>query len=129
MDDEEDGPDDERLQAMSDQFRYERDLITAEETERWLEDRGLTLDDFNAHFLRHYWADTFERASRAGAPRLPLGARRLAGLSSIAELLLSGELDRMAQQLSWRFAAAHVATRSAHLTPGRTPAGRRPHIR
>ena len=28
---------------MSEQFRYERDLITAEETERWLADRGLTL--------------------------------------------------------------------------------------
>jgi len=50
-------PDDAELQALSEQFRYDRDLITAEETERWLEERGLTLDDFSAYCLRHYWAD------------------------------------------------------------------------
>jgi len=104
---EEEGPDDERLQTMSDQFRYERDLITAEETERWLGDRGLTLDDFNAHLLRHYWADTFDEPP---APE-PLDYRSAPDGHwdlLIAELLLSGELDRMALQLSWRFAAARA---------------------
>ncbi len=104
---EEEGPDDERLQAMSDQFRYERDLITAEETERWLEDRGLTLDDFNAHLLRHYWADTFDELPEPEPLDYASAADHHWDLL-IAELLLSGELDRMALQLSWRFAAAHV---------------------
>ena len=53
--------DDEAIERAAEQFRYERDLITAEETERWLAERGLTLNDFGAHFVRHYldkhWTD------------------------------------------------------------------------
>ncbi len=37
-------PDDVELQASSEEFRIDRDLITAEETEGWLEERGLTLE-------------------------------------------------------------------------------------
>jgi hypothetical protein len=48
--------DDAIVQTMSEQFRYEHDLITAEETEQWLEDRGLTLEDFSGHFTRRHWA-------------------------------------------------------------------------
>lgn len=43
-------PDDDALQASSESFRYEHDLITAGETEEWLEGRGLTTDDFGAWF-------------------------------------------------------------------------------
>ena len=38
-------------------FRYDHDLITAEETERWLADRELTLSDFSDYFTRHYWGE------------------------------------------------------------------------
>lgn len=37
------------LQAWSEVFRYDRELLTAEETERWLEARGLDEGDFVAH--------------------------------------------------------------------------------
>ena len=47
--------DDDAIESAAQRFRYERDLITAEETERWLAERGLTLHDFGAHFVRHYW--------------------------------------------------------------------------
>lgn len=100
-------PDEASLQSLSEQFRYERDLITAEETERWLEDRGLTLEDFNAYFLRHYWAETFDEPTERPALDLASAPDALWDLLR-AELLLSGELDRMARQLSWRFAAAHA---------------------
>src|SRR3954454_68687 len=36
--------DDNELDAAAEAFRYERDLITAEETEQWLAARGLNLD-------------------------------------------------------------------------------------
>lgn len=36
----------EALQRVSEKFRYEHDLISAGETEGWLESRGLRLDDF-----------------------------------------------------------------------------------
>ncbi len=40
------------LQARSEEFRIGRDLISAEETERWLDERGLSLDDFSDFFIR-----------------------------------------------------------------------------
>src|SRR5450755_4073509 len=44
---------DEAIDTAAEQFRYRHDLITAEETERWLAERGLTLNDFSAYFVRH----------------------------------------------------------------------------
>ena len=40
------------LQARSEEFRISRDLISAEETERWLDERGLILDDFSDFLIR-----------------------------------------------------------------------------
>jgi hypothetical protein len=45
-------PADGDVQALCDAWRYERDLITAEETERWLEARGVTLEEFDEFILR-----------------------------------------------------------------------------
>src|SRR5438093_12975434 len=52
-----DPPSEAALQGLAEQFRYDRDLITAEETEHWLEERGLSFDDFSYHFLRRYWKE------------------------------------------------------------------------
>jgi hypothetical protein len=111
-DDEEAEADEEELQSLSEQFRYDRDLITAEDTERWLADRGLTLDDFNAHFLRHYWASTLDEPAEP-EPVDYFSASDAVWDLLAAELMLSGEFDRMAERLSWRFAAA--------LAPGGDP--------
>lgn len=99
--------DDGTLQSMSEQFRYDRDLITAEETERWLEDRGLTLDDFDAHFLRHYWSDVLAEGVEPEAVDYRSATDDLLRLL-LAELTLSGELDRLARALGWRIAAARA---------------------
>src|SRR5437016_9192935 len=45
----------ETLTSMSEDFRYERELLTVEEIERWLVARDLTEDDFNAYLVRRYW--------------------------------------------------------------------------
>ena len=99
--------DDSAIDAAAEQFRYEHDLITAEETEHWLEERGLTLSDFSDYFVRHYWgdeADDFEPEALDyfSAPN------ELRDLLTI-ELILSGELARMAKRLSWRVAASCAA--------------------
>lgn len=104
-DDGETEADDGELQSLSEQFRYNRDLITAEDTERWLADRGLTLDDFNAYFQRHYWASTLEEPPEADAVDYFSASDAMWDLLA-AELFLSGKFDRMAERLSWRFAAA-----------------------
>jgi len=44
--------DDGQLQASSESFRYEHDLISAGETEEWLEARGLTTEDFGGWLNR-----------------------------------------------------------------------------
>ena len=42
--------DDSALDSAAIAFRYQHDLITAEETERWLEDRGVSLGEFSEYF-------------------------------------------------------------------------------
>ena len=93
--------DDAALQAMSEQFRSERDLISAEETERWLEARGLTLEDFSDYFRRRFWKDATGEKVEPEAFDSSAEHRDLLRV----ELLLSGEFDRMAVRLAWRVAA------------------------
>ena len=109
--------DDSWLDSASIAFRYEHDLITAEETERWLDDRNLTVSEFSEYFIRRYWGEFYtgktnpaERSYRAGSP----DEKDLL----LVDLTLSGELDRWADRLSWRIAAraneaADVAERVA----------------
>jgi hypothetical protein len=105
---EEGGPDPETLQTMSEQFRYDRDLITAEETGRWLEDRDLTLDDLVAYLIRQHREVRAHGASPQGdlpETSSPTGVRGEAGETLRAELWLSGELDHLAVALGWRLVA------------------------
>ena len=101
--------DESAIDVAAEAFRYEHDLITAEETERWLEERGLTLSDFSDYFARHYWGGVVD-----AEPELidyvsaPDDLRELL----LVELILSGELDRMAKRLSWRVAAHHETERN-----------------
>jgi hypothetical protein len=98
--------DDNAIDAAVEQFRYQRDLITAEETEKWLADRGLSLNDFSAHFVRHYWDEKWPDLE-PDAVEYFSAPNELRDLLT-TELILSGELDQMAQRLSWRV-AAHCA--------------------
>src|SRR6266545_1740144 len=43
------------IEDLAEAFRYAHDLITAEETEQWLRERGLTLEEFSDYFARQYW--------------------------------------------------------------------------
>src|SRR5438309_2244617 len=47
------------ISSATEAFRYEYDLITAEETEAWLANRGLTLNDFVDYFARRCCANGF----------------------------------------------------------------------
>lgn len=98
---------DDAIDAAAERFRYEHDLITAEETEQWLAQRGLNLADFSAYFVRHYWGEQFDDAESEPVDYFsaPNEMRELL----TRELILSGELDRMAARLSWRVAALYAA--------------------
>ncbi|MEO8043794.1 MAG: hypothetical protein ABI674_02715 [Spartobacteria bacterium] len=95
--------DDDAIDAAAEQFRYQRDLITAEETEHWLAQRGLTLGDFSAYFVRNYWGGKWDdvEAEELDYFTAPNDMRKML----IDELILCGELDRMAERFSRRISS------------------------
>ena len=105
--------DDDAAQAGSEQFRSDRDLITAEETERWLERRGLTIEDFGEYFARSTAASpaSSDEATVVSYGDAPAGLRDQLRV----DLILGGAFDVLAERLAWRFAAqdAPEATPSA----------------
>ena len=96
--------DDSALDSAAIAFRYKHDLITAEETERWLEDRGVSLAEFSEYFARQYWGRSY-----SGTVDLPTSSYQTASPEEkdlfLVDLTLSGSLDRMAERLSYRVAA------------------------
>src|SRR6266576_1095229 len=96
--------DDSALDSAAIAFRYKHDLITAEETERWLEDRGISLAEFSEYFARQYWGRSY-----SGTLDLPKSSYQKASPEErdlfLVDLILSGSLDRMAERLSYRVAA------------------------
>jgi hypothetical protein len=98
-------PDEEAIDAAAEQFRYSHDLITAEETEQWLAMRSLSLDDFGAYFSRQACLNAME-TEVAVEPIDYLSAPNDLRQLFAADMILSGDLDRMTTELSWRLAAA-----------------------
>jgi hypothetical protein len=97
-------PGESAISGAAEAFRYEYDLITAEETEAWLANRGLTLDDFADYLTREYYASTLREEiipDEIEYPSAPADLRQ----SFLVELILSGELDRMTSDLVMRLAA------------------------
>src|SRR6516225_858433 len=96
--------DESAISSAAEAFRYEYDLITAEETEAWLANRGLTLDDFAGYLTREYYASTLQEEIIPDEIEYPSAEAELHQLF-LAALILSGELDRMTGDLIVRLAA------------------------
>jgi len=97
--------DEDVIDAAAEAFRYERDLITAEETEQWLAARGLTLDDFSDYFGRRYWGAKLQDEVTPPDTPYPSASEELRRLFA-AELIFSGDIDVLTTRLTWRLAAA-----------------------
>jgi hypothetical protein len=97
-------PDESAVDAAAIAFRYQYDLITAEETERWLEGRGVSLGEFGEYFGRKYWGRTYSGALQVPASTYQTAAAEEKDLF-LVDLILSGALDQMAERLSYRIAA------------------------
>lgn len=96
--------DESAISAAAEEFRYKHDLITAEETEAWLANRGLTFDDFSDYFARQYCVGAVREGFSPERIGYAAAAPELRDLF-IAELILSGELDDLIIKLMWRLAA------------------------
>jgi hypothetical protein len=92
------------IDAAAESFRYEHDLITAEETERWLAARGLSLEDFTDYVTRQYWGSSLEEKIEPEDVDFVSAPPKLHDLFT-ADLIFSGELDRLITGLTWRLAA------------------------
>jgi hypothetical protein len=92
------------ISAAAEQFRYQHDLITAEETEAWLANRGLTLDDFSDYFARQYCTGAVHEGVCLHEIGYVCAGTELRKLF-MAELILSGELEDLTVKLMWRLAA------------------------
>ena len=119
--DEDREPNEDAVDAAAQAFRYEHDLITAEETEDWLAARGLTLDDFSDYFTRHHWSEMLGEPVEVRPVDYFCAPQELRELL-IAEVMFSGELGQMANFFSRRLAVDREAgspAEDAHVTKQR----------
>jgi hypothetical protein len=100
--------DESAISSAAEAFRYEYDLITAEETEAWLANRGLTFDDFSDYFTRQYCATAIRESVVPDEVEYQCASFDLRR-SFLTELILSGDLDRITTDLMARLAARCTA--------------------
>jgi hypothetical protein len=106
--------DQQEMNAAAVAFRYKHDLITAEETEKWLEQRALTLGDYSDYFVREFWAKTFASRTPAAAAATPFHTATVEQRELLViELTFSGALDQLAKRLAWRVAARRTSEGAA----------------
>jgi hypothetical protein len=96
--------DESAISAAAEEFRYSHDLITAEETEAWLANRGLTFDNFSDYFAREYCVGAVDEGFSPEQIGYTSAGPELRDLF-VAELILSGVLEDMTMKLMWRLAA------------------------
>ena len=89
------------IQGRSEEYRYAHDLVTAEETDAWLGQRGISQDVFEEYFIRRHWLDQRDLASE---PRFrPLSTAAPEEYEAFrAYTLLSGAFEGMAGRLAQR---------------------------
>lgn len=110
-DDNETDLSDDAIDAAAERFRYNHDLITAEETEQWLAGRGLNLDDFGSYFARQVSAETLGESVAAKTVEYRAADEETRRLF-LVELILSDQLEKMTTALTWRLAAVAAASES-----------------
>ena len=114
--------DDETIDAAAEAFRYNHDLITAEETEQWLDARSLSLADFTDYLIRQHWPSAISEKIEPDDIDLISASPEERELFTV-ELLFSGELERLNTRMMWRLAAL-AATGESNLDPEKIRAER-----
>jgi hypothetical protein len=101
----------EAVRAAATRFRYERDLLSAEELQRWLSRWRLALDDWTDH-LRRLLSEARVAEDGLDVAGEAVGANELAAAISV-DAVCSGMLEREAARLA---ADAALASRSVAAT-------------
>lgn len=100
-------PEPDDVEAATDAFRYARDLVSAEECERWLAQRGLVFDDLADSMTRRLQAELGDenQPSRQMEPDDDQDTDEIEERFRI-DALLADEFTDWAHQLAWRIALA-----------------------
>lgn len=123
-------PDADRIDAAASAFRYDRSLLTSEATVAWMDQAGLTVDDWTnvlvGRLLVDEWSVRLASLVNRHAPSLTVTERALA-----AEGVCSGVFDEWARRLAGRAAVtatvADVESMNAATDDGRLASIRRNH--
>lgn len=91
-------PDEVAVDEVAEGWRYERDLLAADDLEDWLRGRSLGFDEWTAYLQREVWAASEGEAMMTSSRRI---ARSDVAQALFAEAVCSGTLD----DLSYRLAA------------------------
>ena len=93
------------LDAEAREFRYARDLVSADETRRWLARHDLTLERWTASLRR----TLVSRRAPAGAPPTSVAEESADGRMVLDDAICSGALESIGRELAARAAAAVAA--------------------
>ena len=95
------------LQSSADQFRYQRRIVTAEETELWLSERDLSEDDLVGYLERRCWHGRFSK--QVPGIREPYAPTAQSTAEALwPQVIFSGCLGPLAAPLAWRVVAGMV---------------------
>jgi len=116
-DDDEDALSEEDVETAAAEFRYARDLVAADDLERWLEQRGLTIDgwlDFiRCSLLLARWADDLEEIREEYEADDDEVTEAM-----VCEAVCSGVAGRLVERLADRATIHARATQEAASTVG-----------
>lgn len=96
---------DQAVESAATAFRYDRDLISGDEANAWLERAGLTNDDWLGYFARDLIRKKFENELERTIDLHPASTRQLLDAAH-AEGICSGQFDGFARALALRLALA-----------------------
>jgi hypothetical protein len=102
-------PDQEELDTTAAEFRYARNLISAEEAESWLARMNLSADDWMNYILRSLLMPIWEEDLEQTAEEYPISSEEISA-SLYAQAVCSGDLTRFGQQLAGRVAVTEIYT-------------------
>ena len=98
---------DEELQSAADAFRYDRGLLTVDETEAWLREWGISSDAWLGSLQRRLLRERHESRAGAPLPDLDVPSEEIAACVA-ADAVCGGFLSRWARELASRAAASEA---------------------
>ncbi len=107
--------DQDDLQHAANRLRYDLNLITAEETETWLQTRGLSLDDLNAYLFRQVCRQHVQTFNAEWIVNAEIDIDWICA-ELWSEIVFSQELPAFVSSFIWRL-AVHESAGAAVIAP------------